>query len=361
MIKAEAILNGAPVNANAGRQPDNLTFVRLLAALAVIYGHSFPLTGETAPGYLMNGVQTIAVKAFFVISGYLVTESWLRDQNFIRFASKRLLRIVPALLFLVLFTVFVIGPVFTNLNVYEYFSSGGVVRYFWNVLFYPIYDLPGVFIDNIYPVAVNGSLWTLPVELSMYILMPISLFLVRNSKIGILIFSVFFIIFSLVARKVMHFDAMVFYGTDWLTACDPAPYFFIGVIYRVFNIKRMLNLSVAIVLFVIAPMVAVSPVMSEIALYIVLPYLVLSFGLMKDSSFSFLDKYGDISYGIYLYGFLFQQLASEQLLLARTPIGNTLIAVVPTLVMAWISYKCIERPALSFKPRTRNASPVLVG
>src|SRR5690606_13563582 len=111
-------------------------------------------------------------------------------------------------------------------------------------------------------------LWTLPVELSMYILMPISLFLVRNSKIGILIFSVFFIIFSLVARKVMHFDAMVFYGTDWLTACDPAPYFFIGVIYRVFNIKRMLNLSVAIVLFVIAPMVAVSPVMSEIALYI---------------------------------------------------------------------------------------------
>lgn len=247
------------------KHSDNLTFLRLFAALMVIYGHSFPLTGFSSPGYLMNGVQTIAVKAFFVISGYLVTESWLRDQDFSRFAIKRLLRIVPALLFLVIFTAFIVGPILTHLPIGEYLGSGGAFRYLWNALFFPIYDLPGVFPDNIYPVAVNGSLWTLPVELSMYILLPLAFFLSKGNRFGIAIFTLLFALISIYITKVSGIERIVVYGTDWITALDPAPYFFIGAFYRVFNLKRVLNLPIAIVLFIAAPAIAISPVISELA------------------------------------------------------------------------------------------------
>lgn len=124
---------------------DNLSIIRLIAAIVVIYGHAFPLTGAAAPGYLGSGIQTIAVKVFFVISGMLITDSWLRDPNAYRYMQRRLLRIVPALAVLCIVTVFILGPIITALPKDEYFRDPQTFRYLWNVLFYPIYNLPGVF------------------------------------------------------------------------------------------------------------------------------------------------------------------------------------------------------------------------
>jgi len=50
---------------------DNFAAIRLVAAILVIFGHAFPLTGVHQPGYLANPIATLAVKIFFVISGYL--------------------------------------------------------------------------------------------------------------------------------------------------------------------------------------------------------------------------------------------------------------------------------------------------
>src|SRR5262249_39569085 len=71
--------------------------LRLFAALLVIFGHAFRLTGDTGPAFAGAGVATTGVKIFFVISGYLVAQSFLRDGDPRRFLQRRALRIVPGL------------------------------------------------------------------------------------------------------------------------------------------------------------------------------------------------------------------------------------------------------------------------
>lgn len=141
---------------------DNFVAIRLIAAILVVFGHSFPLTGTVGPEYLGNPTSTMAVKVFFVISGYLISESWLRDPNLGRYLQRRALRIFPALIVMCLLTIVIIGPVLTRLSTKEYITSAGTWRYLQNVFLHPNYALPGIFEQNIYPNAVNGSLWTLP-------------------------------------------------------------------------------------------------------------------------------------------------------------------------------------------------------
>src|SRR5215471_20356392 len=88
--------------------------LRLLAALLVIFGHAFRLTGEAGLTFAGAGVATTGVKIFFVISGYLVAQSWLRDPDPRRFLQRRVLRIVPGLAAVVLITTFVLGPALTS-------------------------------------------------------------------------------------------------------------------------------------------------------------------------------------------------------------------------------------------------------
>ena len=71
--------------------------MRLIAALLVVVSHTFPLAGH--PPLRIWGVEdlgALGVSIFFVISGYLVTASYLRDPK--TYLLKRLLRIEPALI-----------------------------------------------------------------------------------------------------------------------------------------------------------------------------------------------------------------------------------------------------------------------
>ncbi|PRX47846.1 peptidoglycan/LPS O-acetylase OafA/YrhL [Prauserella shujinwangii] len=117
-----------------------------------------------SPGYL-------ALMAFFAMSGYQISDSWERDPSWWRFSARRLLRILPPLLVVVLCTVFVIGPLCTMLTVPGYFSHPQTWDYLVGTssLFFLQHALPGVFAGNPYPWSVNGSLWTLPMEFVGYV------------------------------------------------------------------------------------------------------------------------------------------------------------------------------------------------
>ena len=73
------------------------------------------------------------------------------------------MRVYPGLLVVLLLTVLVLGPAFTTLSLGAYFSDRGTLLYLPRnlTLKWLQYDLPGVFLNNPYPAAVNGSLWTL--------------------------------------------------------------------------------------------------------------------------------------------------------------------------------------------------------
>lgn len=337
------------------RDGDNLSAIRLLAAIIVIYGHAFPLTGGHAPGYLGSGIQTIAVKVFFVISGMLITESWMRDRNLIRYFQRRLLRIIPALFVVCTATVFIVGPIVSSQSVGSYFSNGATYQYLKNVLFYPVYVLPGVFNDNIYPSAVNGSLWTLPVEMAMYIAVPAIIVLTKWSRLSIIVILGAVATVSILAlRGDQPWEAVVFYGTNLWTAAEITPYFLAGMLITAYNLKRYANIQIAFVIMIVAPIFAISPAVAEMALLVTLPFLVISFAYAPNAYFSFMDKMGDISYGVYLYAFLFQQIASQYFVLAHGPIMNFLIALVPTIGVAALSWKFVEKPALSLKPKSKS-------
>lgn len=159
------------------RRADNVLPLRHLAAWLVIYGHSFPLGNNVVgavdaverwlPGY---SASRCAVFLFFAISGYLLTSSLLRHPGVMRYAWHRALRIYPAYLACLLLCVWVLGAWFTTWPLGDYFRSSETWEHLRHNLIPTsfIWPLPGVFEGNPYPDVVNGSLWSLGLEVRWY-------------------------------------------------------------------------------------------------------------------------------------------------------------------------------------------------
>ncbi|MBO0798929.1 MAG: acyltransferase, partial [Blastocatellia bacterium] len=155
---------------------NNFDCLRLIAALMVLCSHSFALTGTPFEpfvawfgGYDTGGGMGVAI--FFIISGFLVSGSVERRAT-IDYLASRALRIVPALAVVTCFEVLLLGPAFTTLSLSAYFSDFSTWSHLANPLIYRIdLWLPGTF-KELPNSAVNGSLWTLPYECSLYLILP---------------------------------------------------------------------------------------------------------------------------------------------------------------------------------------------
>jgi peptidoglycan/LPS O-acetylase OafA/YrhL len=172
-----SIRHSVNLEAALGARRDNFLPLRHLAALLVIYGHSYSLTAHAAgqvdwiarwmPGFYAG---SLAVFVFFAISGYLVTAGLLRKPGFWRYVRHRFLRVYPAYLLCLLLVAFALGPVFTSLSLSDYLRDGQTWTYLGTNLS-PIklaWTLPGVFVSNPYPNVVNGTLWSLGLEVRWY-------------------------------------------------------------------------------------------------------------------------------------------------------------------------------------------------
>ena len=230
-------------HALAGHSRNGFDVLRVFAATLVIFGHAFPLTKAVSPGLMGNGVQTIGVKIFFIISGFLITSSWRKDPHVVRYALRRILRIIPGLFVVTALCALVLGLAFTELPWRQYLASGGVWRYFRNVLLYPVYDLPGVFAANPYPVAVNGSLWSLPVEVAMYVVTPILIGFDRSrEKLFLPLFVAFTLVGGLYFVRIAPPAApIVVYGTNIVSLLDVAVYFYLGAVFAVFDLHKQIG------------------------------------------------------------------------------------------------------------------------
>ena len=332
--------------------------LRLFAAALVIFGHAYPLTGQASPGFLGNDVQTIAVKIFFVTSGFLITQSWMSDPSALRFAIRRALRIMPALVVVVLLSVLVLGPALSRFSLPSYFLDPATRQYLWNVALYPIYNLPGVFESNTYPIAVNGSLWTLPVEVSMYVMLPFVLGRnVGSSRLALPVFAILFIALGLAVVRISRpAQPPVFYGTNIVDLLEVAAYFQIGAVYAAFGLERYSRPLLSICLLVLAGLLIHRFVLAECALMLLLPFATISVGTQAFEFARVLLGRNDFSYGLYLYGFPVQQtlmnLSQDRLL----PLQNFALALPLALGLAALSWHLVERRALSIKPARRGLS-----
>ncbi|MBC7651290.1 MAG: acyltransferase, partial [Deinococcales bacterium] len=170
---------------------NNFTLLRLIAALLVVVSHSYYLTGNEVkePLYIISKhkllLSDIGLNIFFFTSGYLVTKSLFNTTNYLQFLYKRVLRIYPALLLAILITVFIIGLTVTTLSFTDYFNSKTTWLYLLTITGIKIqFLLPGVFNGSQFlSNAVNGSLWTIALEIKLYLLvMFISIFSYKKNR-----------------------------------------------------------------------------------------------------------------------------------------------------------------------------------
>ncbi|MFC7300107.1 acyltransferase family protein [Herminiimonas aquatilis] len=159
---------------------NNFLILRLVAASLVVYGHSFALAAPCASCIDMFGTLfryrysgDIGLHIFFIISGFLVTASFCNRSSLIEFMKARLLRIYPALMVCSVLMI-LLGAVLTTYDQSSYWSSSETWR-FWYLNFTLrgiAFDLPGVFQELKFK-AMNGSLWSLAVELRLYFIVAI--------------------------------------------------------------------------------------------------------------------------------------------------------------------------------------------
>jgi peptidoglycan/LPS O-acetylase OafA/YrhL len=335
---------------------NNFDQVRLFGAILVIYGHAYPLTGAAAPGFAANAVATIGVKIFFSISGYLVGLSWLRDPHLGRFMLRRSLRIFPALIVVVLLSAFVMGPILTRLSVGGYFTHPSTYWYLQNIALYINYSLPGLFENNIYPGAINGSLWSLPAEFVMYLLTPILIggASLLAGRVAFAIVGSIFIVVGYWLTSVMPQFRLVIYATDVWSWLSVAPYFVMGMMFAVCRLDRTLNIYVgAAGLFALAIFETSAPV-KEAALLLILPYFSLSFGTGFAPAMHKLTRGNDLSYGLFLYGFPVEQILRLKLGSLIGPWKTFVLATIICAGLAFLSWHFVEKPALAWKPRTKR-------
>ncbi len=217
---------------------NNFYLIRILGALAVIAGHAYPLTGihGAAPEILGHPIHTFGLIMFFSISGFLVMKSLDQSNGFVVFLVKRVARIFPGLAVAVLLTVSILGPTLSTLSVVEYLADGRAASYLQNIWLYVTFPLPGVFENLPYPSAVNGSLWTIPVEVACYLILGLLLFGVKNVAARLIVLGVVLVGLAIVIEQwVIEKNSFVFYGTDWIISSTIMVFFFVVLFYTVYR------------------------------------------------------------------------------------------------------------------------------
>jgi len=328
------------------RREDNFLLLRVIAAIMVIYGHSF----ATSPSYGAHNIfvpvglgresGALAVDMFFVLSGFMVSASYGRRGDLYHFLLARTLRIVPALAVCVLLSALVIGPLFTTLSMGDYFSRHETYTYILQNLRFASrmqWNLPGVFDANHYSPAVNGSIRTLPAEFRMY------LFLAIVGAIGFLrhktTFSV--LIAGLVLAGVFA-PGLLPLPPGWVHF---AGYFILGIVAFVF--KDYIGVrSDCLVVLIAATYVFRSTALSPYIFPVTLAYLCFWFGYRL--SLPKIERFGDPSYAAYLWGWPLLQMFA-----CFFPHANSYAAFatcsLAALAFGYASFHAVEKPMLALK------------
>jgi peptidoglycan/LPS O-acetylase OafA/YrhL len=329
---------------------NNFNLMRLIAAWLVIYSHAWPITGTTGADHiarltLSKSAGALAVDVFFLISGFLVAASF--ERNRLRaFLLARALRIYPALIVCVALSVCLVGPLFTTSTATEYWSDAKTWRYLWPnaSLWRAEFWLPGVF-EALPRTAVNGSLWTLPIEGRLYIALMLAgltgmLAPQRYLPAWVLAMAGACTFAYLRAPLPEHLVYLI-----WVTM-----FFITGTLCWVYRERIRLSLWPLLALLICAAALRGTAGFS-FAYFLLIVYGTLYIGLMP--RLPVIEK-NDLSYGLYLYGWPMQQLAL--LAGATTVLTNTVAASALAFVCAGLSWFMVERPALRWKRRLLTAA-----
>lgn len=339
---------------------NNFDFMRFAAASAVVVGHCYWLSGVgyAEPVRLFTGsmdTADIAVNLFFVMSGFLIAASWLNSRSALDFAAKRALRIFPALCVSVLSTVLLIGPLATGLPLLDYLTNSLTIGYLSNTLLITQFHLPGVFTGNPFPNTVNGSVWTLPYEVLMYASLLLLGLLRLFGRIAVLAVPLLL--------GLMHFYLAPSFGIEsgmLRKATRLGMFFYGGAALYLYRDSLRWDWKIALGLLGLSLFSARSDWWFLVHV-LTLPYLTIYLAHLPIPRLSGFGKYGDFSYGIYIFSFPIQQLLMHWLAPELPLVAFIVASLALSLLMAVLSWHFIEAPALQLKrylPKRKVREPV---
>ena len=341
---------------------NNFDALRLVAAASVIFSHSFLIadgTQDHEPLIRLTGNQSIlglvGVFVFFAISGFLVTQSFEETRDPLRFLAKRALRVCPGLFVATSLSAFVLAPLVTDLPLGAYVGRSEPYEYVVGntLLDQTVHELPGVrFVDNQVGLEINGSLWTLRYEFVMY-LMVLALGALRLLTVRV---ALLLLAFGIADLRFSLLDETEKWGSffqllsnwAWLVGCFAA-----GITLYKLRHTRIFDGRIALV--ALAGLVLSVPLRQFLSLFPVFGcYLAIWVALTPHLPVIPVARFGDLSYGIYIYGWPVEQ-GVAWLLGGRAVWWQVFALALPTAaVLAFLSWHLVERPALRLKPQARR-------
>lgn len=329
---------------------NNFGLLRLLLALAVVVSHAFSVAtghGEDEPWTQTTGftLGEHAVNGFFAISGFLVTMSYDR-RGWRDYVLARSLRIAPGLIAATLVVALLLGPAMTRLDLSAYLADPQLRRFITGTLttFKSATFLPGVFEDN--PLrSPMGTVWTLKYETLCYlgVLVAGLAGLLGRPRLALGIGAAW--LAATVLREFATPD-----GPKGVETALRLPLIFLagGLIY-LFREQVPLSLPGLAVALVVVALLSPTP-LYKAALYLVTAWGALVLALAPALTRWRSEPPADLSYGVYLYGWPVQQ-ASHALFPAVGAFTLFWPGLVVTLVVAFLSWQFVEKPALALKRR----------
>ncbi len=334
---------------------NNFTLLRLAAAMTVLFAHSIGALGlppDTEPVFRRVGFSLgeMGLDALFVTSGFLVTASLADRGDLVSFFWARALRVYPGLWVMLVLMVFVLAPALTTLPLPDYYASETTWTYFAKcaTLIGGIrYSLPGVFDGLPLKGEFNGSLWTMPVEVRMYIyvavLWTVFALLPGLRPKGMRLVSV---------AAVALFLAIVLRGRLSGGAFNGANVRIFMYLYgsALFLWRDRVPMGAGILVALVAALVVASfdrTVFLIVYLLVMAPF-VLHLAYVPGGRIRRFNEFGDYSYGVYIYAFPIQQTLAL-LFPAMTLAAMMASSAAVSIAVAIVSWKLIEERALSHK------------
>jgi peptidoglycan/LPS O-acetylase OafA/YrhL len=346
-------------NSRSTRRNVQFDLFRIIFAILVLLSHAPEITDGNPSRelfYRMTHQHTfgdLAVDGFFLLSGYLIVQSWASRPQLSAFLKKRALRIIPGYMFAALLSTLVVGSLAPAAPLFFRNLGGTFVA---SVIFLTSPLTPPAYPGLPYSI-VNGALWTIAYEFRCYLLVALlgALGLVRRSMwLGACaLLFVFMLDEHLQHYFLWHGFLLVMGVPEFFFRFTPI--FFLGGCFYFFKDKipfrALLAILAAAGFFLLAP----QPRISEAAMAICGGYLLFYLGSKPFRTLQGL-RFPDISYGVYLYGWPVESLwiwyfhGSPWV----TFLGSTIICC----GLGWLSWHFVERPALTLKRNSSAPLPV---
>ncbi len=334
---------------------NNFDLLRLVLAFTVCLAHVGDVSGVQVffplGRFFYSGV---AVDCFFVVSGFLIFRSYERSSSLFSYLNKRVRRIYPAYLTVVLLCAFGL-PLLATADLYfsrEWFSYLFANLFFLNFL-QP--DLPGVFSRQVMQ-TINAPLWTIKVEVMFYLSIPLIFLLFRFGKKWLVLCLLYAasIGYSALLLHLFHTNGLEIYLKLEKQLPGQLAFFLGGggiYLYFSFFKQHWWKLLIPSLLFLALQGESLLPALYPITLAIS----VISFALCLPYLGNW-GKYGDLSYGVYIFHFPLVQLFTWSGYLQATPWRSFCFLILSILLTAACSYHLIERPFLKKSSHYRQAA-----